>query len=78
MTMTLHYSCRHCGHPLGEITEQQIELYQSVYNFLSTEERKEIIDHGENGIVYIQSICESCQDALDQNPDYHLLEHLIQ
>ncbi|OCA88462.1 MULTISPECIES: anti-sigma-F factor Fin [unclassified Bacillus (in: firmicutes)] len=76
--MTLHYCCRHCGHTLGEISEQQDELYQSVYDFLSTEERKEIIEYGENGTIRIRSICESCQNTLDQNPDYHLLEHLIQ
>lgn len=76
--MTLHYYCRHCGHTLGEIGEQQGELYQSVCHFLSSEERKEIIDHDKDGTIRIQSICESCQDALDKNPDYHLLEHLIQ
>ncbi len=76
--MTLHYCCRHCGHILGEISEQQDAIYQSVYDFLSTEERKEIIGYGEDGTIHIRSICESCQDTLDQYPDYHLLEHLIQ
>lgn len=76
--MTLHYCCRHCGHTLGEISEPHDTIYQSVYDSLSTEERKEIIGYGENGIIHIRSICESCQDTLDQYPDYHLLEHLIQ
>ncbi|WP_455663010.1 anti-sigma-F factor Fin [Pradoshia sp.] len=76
--MALHYYCRHCGHVLGNLEERHKEQYQSVLEVLTAEEREEIINYDDNGILQIRSICESCQEALENQPDYHLLDYLIQ
>lgn len=77
--MTLYYYCRHCGHSLGMIEDEQDQLYQLVQKTLTAEEQEEIVEKDPvNGGILIKTICEDCQDALNQSPQYHSLDFLIQ
>jgi hypothetical protein len=37
-----------------------------------------MIDYLPNGDIYVKTICEDCQEALDRNPDFHQCEKFIQ
>jgi hypothetical protein len=45
---------------------------------LTDQERLEMVSYDPAGDIYITSICEDCQEALERNPDYHQLDFLIQ
>ena len=75
--MALYYYCRHCGHVLGNLEEQHKDQYQFVLDLLTAEDKEELVYY-DDGVIQIRSICESCQESLEQQPDNHLLDYLIQ
>lgn len=76
--MSYVYTCRHCGHVIG-ILQQEIN-HESRLGFdqLSNQEKQDMIHYESNGEIHIQSICESCEEALGNNPHYHELDSFIQ
>ena len=76
--MSVVYTCRHCGHVIGEINEQVIDTTLLGWNKLSDEEKKEMIQYKSNGDVHIQAICENCEETLGAHPEYHELDYFIQ
>lgn len=76
--MAIHYHCRHCGTKLGSIDRFSIHSETLGLHKLTEQERNEMISYGQDGNIYITSICEDCQEALERNPDYHQIDFLIQ
>jgi len=48
------------------------------FNQLSAEEKQEMIQYRDNGDILVRTICESCQETLGENPQYHELDFFIQ
>ncbi|GGM36700.1 anti-sigma-F factor Fin [Paraliobacillus quinghaiensis] len=76
--MAIKYKCHHCNHILGTLDHQYVETNALGLQHLSVEDRKEMIQYLSNGDIEIKTICEDCQDTLEQNPDYHALDSFIQ
>ncbi|MBB6455247.1 hypothetical protein HNQ94_003744 [Salirhabdus euzebyi] len=76
--MSIKYSCRHCGNKIGQIEHKEIEEEKLGLNELSNEERYEMINYQNNGDVEVKTICEHCEETLNQNPSYHELDTFIQ
>jgi hypothetical protein len=76
--MALHYHCRHCGVSVGSIDAISVSSEQLGFDHLTNDERQEMITYQQNGDMYIKTICEDCQDALNRNPDFHQYESFIQ
>ncbi|MGG6433003.1 anti-sigma-F factor Fin [Anoxybacillus sp. D401a] len=76
--MALHYYCRHCGMKMGTLDMLDLEDEQLGFHQLTEEERLDMIQYLPSGEIYVKSICEHCQEALDQNPDLHQYEKFIQ
>ncbi|MGP4042517.1 anti-sigma-F factor Fin [Gracilibacillus sp. D59] len=76
--MTLLYTCKHCGTEIGRLRPQMLDLEKIGWNVLSTEEKHKLMNYQQNQTVTLQSICEDCQQLLDQNPQYHELDYFIQ
>ncbi|MBO9131303.1 anti-sigma-F factor Fin [Bacillus sp. 165] len=74
--MSAHYYCRHCGHEIGSIKHQYSVSF--VLGQLSEEEQLQMTHFHEDGDLYVQAICEGCQQTLEQYPQYHQYNTFIQ
>lgn len=75
--MSIVYKCRHCGHVIGELSQDVLVTEKLGWDQLSHEDKKEMIQHQSNGDIYIQAICESCEESLSNHPEYHELDYFI-
>lgn len=66
--MSIHYSCRYCGHYLGTV-KQTISEERLGFHILSPAERKEVISYEENGDTRVQVVCEHCQEIISRDPE---------
>ncbi|MCP8971179.1 anti-sigma-F factor Fin [Ectobacillus ponti] len=73
--MNTHYYCRHCGCKIGSVEQ---ETHQSILAHLTQEEMIQMTHFNEDGDLHVQAICESCEEALQQNPQYHEYENFLQ
>ncbi|WP_284140724.1 MULTISPECIES: anti-sigma-F factor Fin family protein [unclassified Virgibacillus] len=76
--MAIIYTCRHCQDTVGKLAEQYVDTSLLGWDYLTIEEKKEMIHYHSNGDISIQTICESCQETLGQHPQYHELDYFIQ
>ncbi|MFC0190375.1 anti-sigma-F factor Fin [Fictibacillus aquaticus] len=76
--MAVHYHCRHCRSPIGSIETAEVTAEQLGFHELTESEHKEMVSYASNGDIHVKITCEDCQDALQNNPDYHALSHFIQ
>lgn len=76
--MPIHYYCRHCNMPMGEVDADRIDSKSLGFHVLNEEERMDMIKYDVNGNILVKAICEDCQEALERNPDYHSLHTFIQ
>lgn len=76
--MSIIYTCRHCKQHVGQLNQKVIETSSLGLNQLSAEERKEMVCYQSNGDIRIDVICESCEKALLEHPEYHELDYFIQ
>ncbi|WP_062107770.1 anti-sigma-F factor Fin family protein [Bacillus niameyensis] len=75
--MIVHYYCRHCTADIGTIDSSSLTEEQLGIQTLSENEKQEMVSYGANGDIRIQTICENCQEALEENPDLHQYDYLI-
>ena len=76
--MAIHYWCRHCGVNVGSIEKQLVDSEQLGFHKLDPQERSEMINYDQDGHMHIQTICEDCEEALNQNPTLHENKTFIQ
>lgn len=76
--MSIIYTCRHCGQDIGTLEQTVVDTTLLGLDKLSIGETKEMIHFKQNGDVLIQVICESCEEALEDHPQYHELDYFIQ
>lgn len=76
--MAIHYNCRHCGVNVGTIDSSSLHSESLGLQFLTNDERKDMIAYQSNGDITIKTICEDCQEALERNPEFHQYEQFIQ
>lgn len=76
--MSIIYKCRHCGHIIGELKQQEVDVSALGWDRLTPEDKQEMIQYQENGEIHLQVICENCQESLGRHPQYHELDFFIQ
>ncbi len=77
--MEVFYNCRHCGTEVGRIRGDVFHTDKLGFDTLSNEERSHFVSYDEpNQAINVSTICENCQEALEQNPDLHRLDNIIQ
>jgi hypothetical protein len=75
--LAIHYHCRHCGQKLGSLNDLTLDYEPLGLHTLNQEEKNDMVHHHSSGDVYVQSICEDCQESLERNPDFHQYDYLI-
>ncbi|GAE94186.1 Fin protein [Gracilibacillus boraciitolerans JCM 21714] len=76
--MTLLYTCKHCGSEVGRLQPDMLDLDKIGWNVLSMEEKAKLLQYRHDETITLFSICENCQQLLDQHPQYHELDYFIQ
>lgn len=76
--MSIIYKCRHCGDVIGSLMQQSHSTSELGLDALTEIEQKSMMEHKDNGDVHVKIICESCEESLEQHPNYYELEHFIQ
>ncbi|WP_170005977.1 anti-sigma-F factor Fin family protein [Bacillus fonticola] len=76
--MALHYVCRHCQSQVGTLDQERLATTNLGFDVLTNAERQNMISFMSNGDLEIKTICEECQEALDQSPHYHEQQTFLQ
>jgi hypothetical protein len=76
--MAIKYICRHCRTDIGQIDSAQIDESLLGFQFLSQEERNDIVNYQYNGDVTVRVICDYCREALDAHPELSLVASPLQ
>lgn len=77
--MAVHYQCKHCNMPLGEIADSSaVSEFQLGFHFLTPEERNDIITYNSNGDVTVKLVCDYCNEALRNHPELSLISNPLQ
>jgi hypothetical protein len=76
--MMVKYVCRHCRSSLGEIRQQDVSEQQLGFQFLTPEERSDIIAYNHQGHTIVKVICDYCNEAFHANPELFLLASPLQ
>ncbi|MFC0525650.1 anti-sigma-F factor Fin [Pontibacillus salicampi] len=76
--MAVVYRCRHCKQHMAEIGHEQATSHELGIHQLTDQERLEMIRYHENGDIQVETICEHCQEAMENNPHYHELDSFLQ
>ncbi len=77
MVMGIQYYCRHCGDKLGEVGFEHYGRIQATLVELTEEERLFFL-YKDNKVVNVITICESCQNTLEENPHYYQYDTFLQ
>ncbi|WAA11362.1 anti-sigma-F factor Fin family protein [Fervidibacillus albus] len=76
--MVIHYICRYCGKHLGKLEGTSFQSEQLGFHKLTEEERSDMIEHDQNGNLYVKTICEDCYESFQKNAKYYLNDYIIQ
>ncbi len=75
----VHYHCRHCETEVGslpfESAKEALALIEKLDENVSGEE---FLTYQKDGTVIVRCICEQCEKALQQFPDYYTLKKWLQ
>jgi len=63
---------------IGKLEQKVIDASMLGFNQLSNKEKEEMIHYNSNGDMEVHTICENCEQALGQHPNYHELDFFIQ
>lgn len=77
-TIVITYQCKHCHYIIATLTDRVIDTVALGWDQLTPEEKETMITYEANGHITVHVICENCENALKQNPDYHALDHFLQ
>lgn len=76
--MSIQYVCRHCHNSLGELPEGADQDPRLGLQFLTPDERNDIITYNQSGELVVKLTCEYCEEALQEHPELSLLGNLLQ
>ncbi|MNR62244.1 hypothetical protein D3C85_1842110 [compost metagenome] len=76
--MAVNYICRHCKSSMGSIEGSSVTEQQLGFHSLTPEERSDIIAYDPNGDVTVKVVCDYCREAIDANPELHLVANPLQ
>ena len=76
--MAVTYICKHCRSNIGTIEETTISEQRLGFNFLTDDERKDIITYNLNGDIVVELVCDYCNEALSSNPELMLINNPLQ
>lgn len=67
--MAIHYVCRYCKTPLGQLDQIAVSEQQLGFHALTPEEREDIITQDVFGNMTVRVICDYCKQAVEAHPE---------
>lgn len=80
--MRIEYICKHCQHKVGEVHQPNWSYAEAENKLgigqLSAAERIESVSYQSTGSMRVQTVCDSCEQAVEQNPELLVEGKLLQ
>lgn len=77
--MQLVYVCRHCRSYLGRLDSHKTDTDRLGFHALTADEQADIISYNLNeDVMYVKTICDYCQEAIEAHPELVLLQNPLQ
>lgn len=76
--MAVNYVCRHCRTFIGRIDSALVSESRLGFQFLTPDERRDIIAYDSNGEMTVRITCDYCREALENHPELTLLSNPLQ
>ncbi|MNH83519.1 hypothetical protein D3C87_474670 [compost metagenome] len=76
--MAVNYVCRHCRTFIGRIDSELVSESRLGFQFLTPDERRDIIAYDSNGEMTVRVTCDYCREALENHPELTLLSNPLQ
>ncbi|GMA50530.1 hypothetical protein GCM10025857_18870 [Alicyclobacillus contaminans] len=72
--MRVEYWCKHCKHLVGaldrpEWSQADAERYCGLQQLSPAERMEWVSVYGSQGVMTVQTICQHCQQAVEQHPE---------
>jgi Protein of unknown function (DUF2757) len=72
--MRVEYWCKHCKHLIGELDRPDwsladAERYCGIQHLTSTERSEWVSVYGSPHVMTVQTVCDHCQQAVEQHPE---------
>jgi len=77
-SFVITYKCKHCNYTIATLAEKVVDTKVLGWDQLTPEEQEAMITYETDGHITVHVICENCESALNQHPEYHALDHFIQ
>lgn len=75
----IHYHCRHCETEVGSLPFESAKEALSLIREMDEHEKDEqFLTYQKDGALVVYCICEQCEQALKQFPDYYALKKWLQ
>lgn len=81
--MRVEYVCKHCRHSVGSLshdnwTEADAVRHTGLITLSPVEQNEAVAYNKDHGVMYVQTVCEHCQQALESHPEVLLEGKLLQ
>jgi len=76
--MSVKYICRHCRTKVDEWQHSGVDERLLGFQFLTEEERADMIAYDLNGDITVNVTCEYCKEALEAHPELSLVPSPLQ
>ncbi|GAB2718973.1 anti-sigma-F factor Fin [Paenibacillus thermoaerophilus] len=76
--MLVSYCCRYCSSQMGRLEGNALDEARLGFDFLTPEEREDIITYDSSGNVTVRLVCDYCREALEANPELTLIASPLQ
>lgn len=81
--MRIEYMCKYCNHMVGELNkpewgESEAEQHLGLNRLDPVERTEAIAYNGNHEVMYVQTVCDYCQSAVERNPELLIEGKLLQ
>lgn len=80
--MRFEYICRYCKQPLGAVEQSSWSYDDGMQtlglNQLDSEHQREVIQSQATGAIQVQTVCDSCEQAVNMHPELLVEGSIIQ
>lgn len=81
--MRIAYTCKYCNHMIGELNKPEwgkadVEQHLGLHRLNPVERTEAIAYNGKHDVMYVQTVCDYCQSAMENNPELLIEGKLLQ
>jgi hypothetical protein len=83
MELRIEYWCKHCKHLIGEVnrpswTQADAEFHCGLQELTPVERSEAVAYHGNGDVMYVQTVCDYCENGIEMHPELLVEGKLLQ